>query len=117
MSHRQAKRQRKLVVRTGLGIGLALGASPLALAGDAAPASSSELAEVIVTATRRATAVTDVPYNISAISGSVLNERGVASLADLMQQIPGVSFTDAGAKYSRSTGQMIIIRGINATGA
>src|ERR1700675_4946298 len=115
MSHRQAKRHRKMRVRPGLG--LAWGAPPRALAGDAAPAASSELAEVVVTATRRATSVTDVPYNISAISGAELNERGVTSLSDLMQQIPGVSFTDAGAKYSRSTGQMIIIRGINATGA
>ena len=68
MSHRQAKRHRKMVVRTGLGIGLALGASPLALAGDAAPAASPELAEVVVTATRRATSVTDVPYNIKPIN-------------------------------------------------
>lgn len=115
MSHRQSKRQRRQVVRAGLGIGLALGATPFALADETTTTASIE--EVVVTATRRATSVTEVPYNISAMSGTELEERGVASLSDLMHQIPGLSFTDAGAKYSRSTGQMIIIRGINATGA
>lgn len=114
MSHRHAKRQRRHAVQAGIGIGIALGIAPLARADDATP---SSLQEVVVTATRRATSVIDVPYNISAMSGAELEDRGVASLSDLMQQIPGVSFTDAGAKYSRSTGQMIIIRGINATGA
>jgi iron complex outermembrane recepter protein len=114
MSHRHAKRQRRQLLKACLGVGLAVG-GPAALA-DETPASSS-LEEVVVTATRRATSVTDVPYNISAMSGTELDDRGVTSLSDLMQQIPGLSFTDAGAKYSRSTGQMIIIRGINATGA
>jgi iron complex outermembrane recepter protein len=115
MSHRHAKRQRREIVQAGIGIGLTLGTATIAR-GEEANAVSS-LQEVVVTATRRATSVTDVPYNISAMSGSELEDRGITSLSDLMQQIPGVSFTDAGAKYSRSTGQMIIIRGINATGA
>lgn len=115
MSHRYAKRQRRQLIRAGVGVAVAIGGAPLAFAADTAPAAS--LDEVVVTATRRAAAVTDVPYNISAMSGSELSDRGVENLSDLMQQVPGISFTDAGAKYSRSTGQMIIIRGINATGA
>src|SRR5579872_82279 len=117
MGHRQAKRQRQgqQVVQAGIGIGLALGATSFALADETTSPTSIE--EVVVTATRRVTSVTEVPYNISAMSGAELQERGVGSLSELMQQIPGLSFTDAGAKYSRSTGQMIIIRGINATGA
>src|SRR5580698_3716093 len=114
MSHRHAKRQRRQLPKVYLGVGLVV-AGTAALADEAA--SNSSLEEVVVTATRRATSVTDVPYNISAMSGTELDDRGVASLSDLMQQIPGLSFTDSGAKYSRSTGQMIIIRGINATGA
>jgi iron complex outermembrane receptor protein len=115
MSHRRARRQRKRLVGTGVGVGLALSACPLTVVAQAQ--ASPALDEIVVTATRRATALTDVPYNISAISGAQLTDRGIDSLSDLMEQIPGVSFTDAGAKYSRSTGQMIIIRGINATGA
>jgi iron complex outermembrane recepter protein len=115
MSHRYAKRQRHQLVPLTLGVGLVVGGSGAVFAAD--DASSPSLEEVVVTATRRATSVTDVPYNISAMSGTELDDRGVTSLSDLMQQIPGLSFTDAGAKYSRSTGQMIIIRGINATGA
>src|ERR1700739_1103878 len=108
MSHRRAKRQRSQLVRTGVGVGLALSAYPLAVI--AQEQGTSALEEIVVTATRRATALIDVPYNVSAISGAELTDRGVDSLSDLMEQIPGVSFTDAGAKYSRSTGQMIIIR-------
>lgn len=114
MSHRRVKRERQ-AMRAAFGIGLAMGVTSLAVADDTSPGATLE--EVVVTATRRETSVIDVPYNISAMSGAELGDRGVTTLSDLMQQVPGLSFTDAGAKYSRSTGQMIIIRGINATGA
>src|SRR5690242_20247995 len=65
----------------------------------AAPTSASsegQLQEVIVTATRRAEAITDVPYNIDAVSAKTLEDTGAKSIADLARLLPGVSYIDQG---------------------
>jgi iron complex outermembrane receptor protein len=66
--------------------------------------------EVVVSATRRDTAIQDIPYSISAISASSLEDNHVQSLSDLTRMIAGVSFVDSGPA-SRSN---IVLRGINA---
>ena len=85
-----------------------LAAAP-ALAESAAP---NELAEVIVTATRRSSTVLDVPYNISAVSGAAIEESHVLDAAELMRSIPGVSVVDRGDRNS-SVVSGIRIRGLN----
>lgn len=86
-----------------------LGAS---LSAAAAPATDVGLEEVIVTATRRDATIQDIPYSISALSASVLQDNHVQSLADLTKLIAGVSFVDQGPT-SRSN---FVLRGINANG-
>jgi len=85
-----------------------LAAAPT-LAETAAP---NELAEVVVTATRRSTTVLDVPYNISAVSGALIEESHVLDTAELMRSIPGVSVVDRGDRNS-SVVSGIRIRGLN----
>jgi iron complex outermembrane receptor protein len=68
------------------------------------------LDEVVVTATRRAQSILDVPYSISAISGATLEESHVENLSDLSHMIAGLSFVDQGPT-SRS---FFVLRGINA---
>lgn len=74
----------------------------------------SDSDEIIVTATRRAQTIQDVPYSISAVSGADLEEANVADLADLTRLVPGVAFADLGARSS-SINNQLILRGLNAS--
>jgi len=66
----------------------------------AATASSASLAEaieeVLVTATRREAAVSDIPYNISVVSDAALAESRINEVGDLARYIAGLSFVDTG---------------------
>lgn len=76
-------------------------------------AQESMLEEILVTATRRAESVQDIPYNISAVTGDALKDANVFSLADLTQTVPGVAFADLGVR-SAGINNMLILRGLNA---
>jgi outer membrane receptor protein involved in Fe transport len=76
--------------------------------------SSSQLSEIVVTATRREVSLEAVPYSISAISADQIERTGVVDIASLSQQVPGLSMYDFGLRLSGSVTP--IIRGINATG-
>lgn len=71
-------------------------------------AADINLGEVIVTATRRASSVQDVPYNIQAISGQMLERIGAGRLSDFVRTIPGLSFDDFGA----SGDTLLVLRGL-----
>jgi len=71
---------------------------------------SNSLEEVVVTASRREQTILDIPYSISAVSGSTLEQSHVQSLSDLTKLIAGLSFVDQGPT-SRSN---FVLRGINA---
>jgi len=74
------------------------------------------LEEITVTATRREQSITDVPYNISAVSGETIANAGITNMADLMKQVPGVTFFDTGPR-GNSVNSSIVLRGINLNGA
>jgi iron complex outermembrane recepter protein len=63
---------------------------------DEAPAIVLE--EIVVTATRRAESVRNVPYNIQAVSAQTLTNIGARSMSDYVRLVPGLSFTDEGAR-------------------
>ena len=68
---------------------------------------------VIVTATRRAEDVTDIPYNISAIGGEQIDRLGIVSFESLASQVPNLNLNSVG---DRSVGaQRPVIRGLNAS--
>ncbi|MGH8235775.1 MAG: TonB-dependent receptor, partial [Steroidobacteraceae bacterium] len=68
------------------------------------------LEEVLVTATRRAESVQDVPLNITALGGEDLIERGISNLADLGRTVPGLYVLDQGQRQRGS----IVVRGLNS---
>lgn len=70
------------------------------------------LEEVIVTATRRAESVQDIPYNISAVSGDDLEGAQIVDAAEMMRSIPGLTVVDRGYRNS-GTVNGVIIRGMN----
>jgi len=49
--------------------------------------------EIVVTASRRSTNLQETPLSVSALSGEQLEERGLVSVADAVQQTPGVALT------------------------
>lgn len=65
------------------------------------------LEEIIVTATRRAERVQDVPISIAVIGNEDIERRGVIGMEDYLRAIPGVTQVDNGAR-----GNAIVMRGI-----
>ncbi|MCW3837648.1 TonB-dependent receptor [Sphingomonas canadensis] len=71
-----------------------------------APANDSGVADIVVTAERRAVNLQDVPIAATAITGEQLRDKGVERLADLQYAAPSLSITDQGLTQS------VNIRGI-----
>lgn len=72
------------------------------------------IAEIVVTAQKRAENVQDVPISISAFTASALQERAVTSVASLSNIAPNVTL-DAGTPFSGSSSVLsAYIRGIGA---
>ncbi len=91
----------------------------LATTGPAAVAQTDEeslLEEITVTATRRESSIQDVPYNISAVSGTALEAALITDQADLMRIVPGVAVVDRGYRNSGVING-IMIRGVNVDGS
>ncbi|NVJ99376.1 MAG: TonB-dependent receptor [Alphaproteobacteria bacterium] len=66
--------------------------------------------EIIVTATRRAGSVQDVPINIAATSGVQIEEQGFKEISDVLAFVPGINVVDRGGRM----GNRVIVRGLNA---
>lgn len=100
--------------RALLTCGVALCAMPAAAQTQPAapPAKATVTEEVVVTSTRRRENVLKVPYNITAISGAQLKQKGIASLTDLRNQVPGLVAADYGNRGA-SINNTFIIRGVN----
>jgi len=71
---------------------------------------ATTIEEIIVTATRRATSVQDVPINIAAIDAQRIEEQGFSEIADVLAFVPGINVVDQGGR----NGNELIVRGINA---
>src|SRR3984957_6233333 len=59
-------------------------------------ASNSEIAEIVVTATRRTENLQDVPIAITALTGATLQQLNVQTLDDYVKYLPNVSITGFG---------------------
>jgi iron complex outermembrane receptor protein len=70
------------------------------------------LEEVIVTATKRASRLQDVPAAVSALTSEDIAARGLTQYADFLSSLPGVYFEDGGPGVSQ-----IRIRGLSAAEA
>jgi len=70
---------------------------------------AGSLEEVIVTASRRATTVQDLPFNITALSGEMLERQRLGDLAELGRWVPGLTVVDQGGRASN----LMIVRGLN----
>jgi outer membrane receptor protein involved in Fe transport len=100
-----------------LAVGCAIaGAGPVALA-QSAGGDAGLFEEIIVTATARDASVQDIPYNISAISGTAMEQQNIVNQYDLLRSMHGISVIDRGYRNA-GTVNSIVIRGLNVdTGA
>ena len=105
MSRKRSKAYRRKVV-TVLGTTSALALSQLGHAADAPP--SDQLAEVVVTATKRETNVQETPVADTVFSQATLDENHVSDITDLAKFVPGVEYAQQGDQ----SGTMITMRGI-----
>ena len=68
------------------------------------------LEEVVVTATKRAESIQDVPVAVSALTAADIQARGFSQYSDFLNSVPGVYFQDSGPGVSQ-----VRIRGISAS--
>jgi outer membrane receptor protein involved in Fe transport len=105
----------KAATANGAALAIIMAFSPTLGRAQQAPASSDQsttaLGEVVVTATRRSESVLKVPYNITAISGRDLQDRGITSLADLGNQVIGLQEANYGERGA-NLNDNFVIRGI-----
>ncbi|MDR3513035.1 MAG: TonB-dependent receptor [Caulobacteraceae bacterium] len=99
--------QRALLAGTALGALAGLAAPTLAMA--AAPADSSQVQEIIVTAQRRSENIQQVPVSIQAFTAKAITDLGIKSSADLGQLTPNV---DIAMPAGAGNQPIITIRGI-----
>ena len=55
---------------------------------------SADIAEIVVTAQKRAQSINKVPMSITALSGTALTSLGVTNTAQLTKVVPGFNFTE-----------------------
>lgn len=95
--------------------GLLAGASALVMSiigtnqVQAADTKPAVIEEVIVTATKRAESVQDIPQSITAVSGKDLEAKGIENYEDLTRTIPGVIAT-GGSNFNK-----FVVRGIQTS--
>jgi outer membrane receptor protein involved in Fe transport len=71
-------------------------------------ANAQMLEEVVVTATKRAEGLQDVPIAISVMSGDAMTEKGLLNLEDVTTYMPNIHVAEGGA------GTQLFIRGIGS---
>lgn len=71
----------------------------------------SQLAEIVVTAEKRAVSIQDTPVSVTAISGAELQAQGLYNTEEALRQIPGVAAASAGPGQTEYT-----IRGLSSSG-
>ena len=106
-----AHRRSRIAVAVAAALyGVALGRCPAALADPASPGESTGpvLQEVIVTATKRAENLQDIPETVEALSAADIQNLGITHFEDIVRTMPTVSYQSIGP-----TDQMFYMRGVS----
>jgi iron complex outermembrane receptor protein len=111
----EARRGLRSSLLTGvLAVALLGGSARPATANDqsAAPVSDgTSLAEIVVTAEKRASTVQQLAMSITALTGDQLGARGIDTIEQIVQQVPGLSMRTAGPGMTEFE-----LRGLSSTG-
>lgn len=71
-------------------------------------AQETRLEEVIVTATRRAESIQDIPINITSLGSTLIERERIENLADIARRVPGLTVVDQGPR----SGNTLTVRGL-----
>ncbi|UAA39615.1 TonB-dependent receptor [Paraneptunicella aestuarii] len=102
----------KSVVSTAIGAALSVSMPGVVVAQEQGAQQQKQYEVIEVTANRRTQSIQDVPYNISAMSGSELEEGSIQDASEMMRNIAGITVVDRGYRNS-GTVNGVIIRGVN----
>ncbi|HTW37624.1 MAG TPA: TonB-dependent receptor [Steroidobacteraceae bacterium] len=93
------------------GTGSATAAQQTGGSTDTATPGNEVLQEVVVTAEKRSSTVQDTPISMTALSGALMQQEGIASLGDVIQAVPGISVRTAGPGQTE-----LEMRGLSSSG-
>jgi len=97
-----------MILKCGLGLIAAAGITGVATAQEAGQ-NSGQLEEIVVTSTRRAENIQDIPVTVTAISGMELNKADIFDPTTVALRVPGMTYGEF------SPGQAIIsLRGVSS---
>ncbi len=71
-------------------------------------AQEARLEEVIVTATRRAESIQDIPLNITSLNSALIERERIDNLSDIARRVPGLTVVDQGPR----SGNTLTVRGL-----
>jgi iron complex outermembrane receptor protein len=92
-----------------LGVVCPLALAPAAMALDDDASGDGQLDQIIVTASKRAESIQDVPSTVNAVSGVQLEQLNASSLQDFAAFVPGLTFSSGGIGDNQ-----IVLRGVSA---
>ena len=98
--------------KTKIALAVALASSILPYTNQASADESATLEEIVVTATRREMNASDIPFNISAITGDEIEAANITDVQELMRAMPGITVADGGGRFAENN-NVITIRGLN----
>jgi outer membrane receptor protein involved in Fe transport len=111
----EARRRHRVSLLTGaLGVALLVSGARTAMAtdqGSTAASDETSLAEIVITAEKRASTVQEAPVSITALTGDQLGARGIDTIEQIVQQVPGLSMRTAGPGMTEFE-----MRGLSSTG-
>jgi len=116
MRIQQVRTARAVWLATALGAGIAA-----AIPGVASAQATTQVDEIIVTATRREQRLQDVPVAVTAVSGEELAQSGVREVTDIQYLAPNVSFSstnptaNGGGYQIRGVGTQSYLGGVEQT--
>jgi len=87
----------------------AVGSPQQALAQSAAAHDADQLAEIVVTATKRSESLQDVPVAITALSSDAIEKQGIAQFSDYLDLVPGL----AQSNYGAAGHGLVVLRGLS----
>ena len=109
MSRKRSRRDRRKVVAVlGTTSALALSSQLIYAADASGPQPGDQLAEIVVTATKRETNVQSTPVADTVFSQSTLDDNHISDITDMAKFVPGVEYAQQGDQ----SGTMITMRGI-----